>query len=204
MENREMKKIEWIKEGPFWVMVVNGVRTYRDQVYNDLTKIVHDIDTSDWAVRSYKECAKLLLNGKRWHDDYNTGLEAPNRWVWYPYWAIMKLLKIPSDGWSWQRPQTDMTRDPYYALGACCMHFMRNKTDMPNEMVAEIAEAFLQIKLPWYIFRFSYYRWKRGLINDKRKPYVIRIDYYRQKASVMYHEVKYKETDREFYENSAE
>lgn len=173
-----------------------------DLLWNTLTKIVYDNDTSDWAIQSYLKCSKLLKKGQRWSREFNSKIEAPNRWIWYPYRALMKLFKVPSAVWKWTRPETDMTRDPYYAQGQCLFHFLKHKPDMPNEMMADLVESFIAVKLPWYLFRFNYITWRKRLIKSTSKLYVKRIRKVKEQSYVWCYQVKCKLDIDSFYKDT--
>jgi len=141
----------------------------RDFIFNTLTKIVEDNDTSIWAIFSFIFCTSLLVSGRRWPDESNAGDEAPNRWIWFPYKWVTRESKR-----RWTRPQDDLTRDPYKAYRGCFAHLIKENN---GEYDVILWYAFKSIRLPWYLWRLEWWiDWKRT-INNNRKHFVKRLDY---------------------------
>jgi len=191
----------WIKKDLFWRRS-DEHSVPGDLIFNNLTKIVMDGDGSEWAIDSFLACAKLLQgpNRKRWPDEFNIGTEAPNRWVFYPYMYWKKLWRVPHREWKWQNCQTDMTRDPYWAFGACFIHLMTSIPPHYDLALEKVYQAFIKTTIPWYILihNFSMIVWRKRLIKDNRDQWKRRLDYFGDYASMKCFELKYED---DFYKN---
>jgi hypothetical protein len=162
-----------------------------DIIWNTLTKIVIDKDTSTWAVVSFCECAKLLRDDRRWPYGFDSGSEAPSIFIWY----LHKALGIKKYA---NRPANDMTRDPHIAFGACYAHLLRSHNwacDM------RLKSEYESVKMPLRIRRRTTTAWRKRMIKDNRKHYVKRLSYFRARAVVDYFEKNYED---DFYTNPSQ
>ena len=185
-------KHTWEKQGYLWIKIDNGHRTYGDIIFNTMSKIVEDNDTSEWALYSWFECAGLLLQDKRWPDEFKKDNEAPNRWLWYPYKWVTHWGKR-----KWSRPQSDITRDPHYTFGDCYTHLYGHHGELINGFMTIL---YHNIKLPWFVWRYSFYRWKRRLKGVNSKHFVKRLRSIRGRATHTWFEKNYED---DFYQNTA-
>lgn len=162
-----------------------------DLIFNTLSKIVEDEDTSKWAFYSWLSCAGLLMDRKRWPNEFNAGTEAWNRWVWYPYIWITKRNKR-----KWTRPQSDMTRDPYHTFGDCYAHLYGTQEEFFNPWMKNV---FKMVKIPWYVFRLDTWIWRRRLIKDNSPHYVKRLRMIKSRAKYNWFKKNYED---DFYEDT--
>jgi len=143
----------WVKEGYFWrrkdPWLTSGIG---DIIFNTMTKIVIDNDTSDWAFEAFFSCSRLLAAGKRWPDEYNDTYK--------------------------ERSQTGMTRDPYIAFGACYSHLLGQGDD--NELKYNLQAVKPPFKIWWWTP--SFYIWWRRLTRDNRRQFVNRLGYFKALA----------------------
>lgn len=200
-----MKVVKWYKFEYFWLRgdgdedFVPGDRDdgVGDLIFNTASKIAHDKDYSDWAIKSFLALSALLQGHQRWINRFNVGTEAPNRWVWYPYkWTVQLLILIGFNvKFRWSRPQDDMTRDSYISFGACYTSLMLGISERDQELIRLHFEA---IQLPWYLYRPNTWEWWGRFKNDGRKHYVKRLSFLRA-FGVVAHYYKYYEND--FYED---
>jgi len=184
---------KWEKEGYLWIKIDDDKRTYEDIIINTMSKIVEDDDVSEWALYSWFECAGLLMDKKRWPDEYKKDSEAPNRWVWIPYRFVVKTIFDMKMKWS--RPQKSMTRDPHYAFGDCYVHLYGHYGELIDRFMTTL---YHNIKLPWFVWRFNFYRWKRRLRKPHDKYFVSRLLPIKDKATHFWFEKNY---ENDFYEN---
>ena len=190
----------WYKYKNFWRRGDNdGDNTPQDRddgtgdlLWNTLTKIVKDEDTSSWAFDSFLSCGDLLVDKKRWPDKFNKGDEAPNRWIYYFY----KYLGIKKYGY---RSQDDMTRDPYKAFAACYAHLIKAGTKFCDKL---LEDAFLAVKPPWYLLHSRHtWRWWKRFKKDNKPHYVKRMTYFEALAIVNWFEKNYED---DFYKDRTE
>lgn len=201
-----MKEVVWYKYKYYWRRGDNdGDNSPQDRddgtgdlIFNTMSKVEYDRDTSEWAIKSFKACADLLQAKLRWPDEFNKGNEASSRWLWYPYkWSVKLLKKIGFNvNYKWRRPQNDMTRDPHIAFGACYSHLMKNADEKYHEELRAVYEA---TKIPWYVYRPNTFGWRKRMIKDDRKHYVKRLSYLRSIAVVDWY---IKHDENEFYEDT--
>ena len=159
-----------------------------DLIWNTLTKIVKDGDTSIWAVQSFFDCAELIRDGRRWPYEFDSGGEAPSIFIWY----LHKLLGIKKYA---NRPENDMTRDPHIAFGACYAHLLGSGEAMRD---ANLKFEYESVKMPLRIRRRTTTVWRKRMIKDNRKHYVKRLSYFRARAVVDYFEKNYED---DFYKD---
>jgi len=169
---------DWFKDGPYWRHP--GSSNAGDLIFNTCDKLIRDGDLSDWAHKAMWACYDLLSVPIRWPGRLNEPDTAPTwiQWKWYK-WGLGEKV--------YSRPQQTMTRDPYIAFYAACIHL-------------DHRELIREIKLPWNAFAPSTYYWRKYLIshNDKylkcfrflqrfssnKKEYVRRLDELREFAIV--------------------
>ncbi len=187
----------WIKHGYLWTKIDNERLTYGDIIFNTMSKIVEDGDTSEWALYSWFECAMLLRSKKRWPDEFKKDHEAPNRWVYYIYRTWRKyILKQWKGEQKWSRPQKDITRDPHYTFGDCYVHLHGNYGELMDRF---LTDTYHSIKLPWYVWRYSFYQWKKRLKGTDSKHFVKRLRSIRARATHTWFEKNYED---DFYINA--
>ena len=160
-----------------------------DLLFNTLSKIFTDGDTSEWAINSFKKCAELLKDRQRWTDEFNKGDEAPDRISWW-------VNKYFSTGEYGYRSQNDMTRDPYITFGTCYTHLIKNADEKYHK---ELKEIFESVTIPWYVYRHNTFQWRRRFIKDEAKQYVKRLRYFKALAVVYWYEMFY---DDDFYKDT--
>lgn len=170
--------MKWYKAGGYWRRLDGDRDGTNDLIFNSLSKIIMDGDTSTWAVNCFFQCADLLQRRLRFPSYLLTGREAPNRYIWY----ILKFLRIKKYDY---RSQDDCTRDGYIAFGACYEHLM----EFANcNLQIRLSEAFEKTTVPWWLYRPSTFIWRRRLIKDNTKLYVKRLRYLRALATVKHFE----------------
>ena len=86
-------------------------------IYDILERFQQGIPLTAWDYAAIQICFFLLIEGKRWPDEFNSEYDAKN---WFEYqWSKFKYDR----GWTKQRlyrSQRSMTRDPItYTLSAC-------------------------------------------------------------------------------------
>ena len=167
----------WYKEGCYWrKKSTDGSDGKGDLIFNTCYKILQDGDYSEWAYEALEACSILLLDGKRWPDYMNDDTDCKT-------WAqrifnrttreILKFFGITIH--SKFRYQGRMTRDPFIAFYTLSLFL-----DHPGYIDA--------VPIPWYLYSPNTWRWRRRLIEDKRKDYVIRLGYLRDMAGVLNYE----------------
>jgi len=183
MSNRP---IEWYKWGYFWRRgdadedegpLDRGDGT-GDVIFNTLTKIVVDQDTSTWAYTAFFSCVYLLENRKRWPDEMNTGYEARNM---VGYWIRKVWRMVFGSHKPLYKPQSRMSRDPFIAAGACYWHLKENCENLNIQLNI----FFRNLEIPLHLcYAMTTCRWFRRLKVDGRKFYVKQLDYFKAKAVV--------------------
>jgi hypothetical protein len=160
-----------------------------DLIFNTLTKILIDRDYSEWAVNAFHVCADLLIERKRYPDEFLIGKETPNMIV---YWWKRYIRK------EWPlKPQGRMSRDPFIILGTTYAFFMLNIQDA--DVKEELTEKFLRVKIPLHLqYSFETMDWWRKLKKDDRQHYVIRLSYFKALGTQFTFERKY---ENDFYES---
>ena len=161
-----------------------------DLLFNTLTKIVKDRDRTLWAILSFLACAVLLIQRKRYPNEMRNGHEAKSRVIYYIIRFFRKAFaKVNVKIKQRSRPQHDMTRDPYKALGACYIWLI---TGEHTEYHHIIRTTFNAVTIPLYLYRPNMWKWWRRLKRDGRPLYRKRMDYFTDLADVMKFE-KYDE-----------
>lgn len=183
MMDNKIRKV-WYKLKHFWRRGDNdGDDTAQDRddgtgdlIFNTLTKIVKDGDKSLWAIFAFIACAMLLVSHKRWPNEMNTGYEGKLRIVFY----IRKIFKIKSKK-PYTRPQHDMTRDPYIALGSCYTHLLGAIGGTFDHILTYTFEA---VKIPKYLYKPNTWIWWQRLKKDNRPHFRKRLSYFKARAIV--------------------
>lgn len=163
---------KWYKKNGYWRRKNDDGRDGTgDLIFNTMTKIIDDKDTSDFALIALYQCYYLLKEGIRWPNDLNLEGQAPNWWIWYVY----KFLGIKKYKYRCQR---DMTRDPYIAFFACYAHL---KGVSPYyDLIIEF--YFKEIKIPLRLYSRKTWIWRRRLLKEDRGEVRIHLDYLREFA----------------------
>ena len=146
---------KWILDGNCWRDENSG--DAGDYIYNAMSREIDMNNKSDRAHRAYEECRDLLATGRRWPDRLTQSDTAKNFIQW---WLSKKYT----------RPQHYLTRDPYLAVITCAVHLGR-------------ADEIKDIKIPWYCYSPRTWRWRKKLIQSRKKPWwKWRLDHYRYLA----------------------
>lgn len=143
-----------------------------DLIFNTLSKIIDDNDTSEWARLAFMMCGGLLECRMRWPHCMNQPNDSKN-WIQWRWSQALRRLNIRKT--EMYRPQKSITRDPFYPFFYLCIKFGR------KDLIKEVT-------LPFYLYRREIWRWRRRLIKDNSPDYVKRLRYYRNKANVLNYE----------------
>ena len=154
----------WEKHNNFWLRrsptPTSGVG---DIIFNTMTKIVMDEDTSEWALHAYIDCGILLYHGFRWPAEF--GMEYGGRSI------------------------TDMTRDPYIAYGACYAHLLgHGYDDVLTYYIQKIRPPFYL-----WVFTPRFIMWWNRLDYDGRKHFVMRLSYFESYTNKVLFEYMYQD-----------
>ena len=159
-----------------------------DLIFNTVTKIIIDRDSSPWAIESFMVCADLLINRKRYPDEFLVGRETPNMIV---YWWKKRMKKESG----LLKPQGRMSRDPFTVHGALYAFLMLKLDD--EKIKNKITEKFNQITVPLHLqYSFQTIKWWRKLKKDDRVHYVKRLSYFKALGTQFTFE---KKDEDEFY-----
>ena len=162
-----------------------------DLIFNTLTKIIIDRDSSPWAVDAFMDCADLLIARKRYPDEFLIGTETPNMIVFW--WKRHVKKESPL-----LKPQGRMSRDPFIALGTLYAFFMLTIED--RDVLDRIQKKFDQVTIPLHLqYAFEVMKWWRRLKEDDRVHYVKRLGYFRALGTKFTFEKKY---ENEFYQDT--
>lgn len=165
---------KWYKWKGYWRRTNDDGRDGTgDLIFNTMTKIIDDKDTSHWAFNAFFQCHYLLKEGLRWPNELNLPGQAPNWWIWY----VCKFFGIKKYSYRCQR---DMTRDPYIAFYACYAHLKGINTYYDDV----IDHYFKEIEIPWRLYSFVTWKWREQLLNDERGEVRIHLDYLREFTDV--------------------
>lgn len=202
---RDIPPFTWFKDGNFWrkagepwEKTLRGIYTHGlgDLIYNTLSKIVDDNDTSDWAYDALDACYNLLLCGQRWPDRLN-GIESKNYLHWRWSRVVYKVAHQRGNKWSYlngfgkivvklgyknvqkYRPQGNMTRDPFAAFDAACLHL-------------GMSQLIEFVPIPLHLYTPQVWKNRNRLINDDRPQWIQRLGYYRAIAAKLEYERKFK------------
>ncbi len=170
----EFNLYEWFTQGWQKEKDDGPYRRRGDIINHTAKKIIADNDRSEWARKAIRVCVDLLKERKRWPD----GMGAPiiecttraGSWYYKQKWNILKwwyrkVLKVNPPTYAkdplykhrykprWQR---DMTRDPYIAVIAACVH------------LGEI-EWIKEISIPGYCWRQPTWAWHHFLKDATHK-----------------------------------
>jgi len=114
---------------------------------NTLNKIWETRDRSKWAYQSLEACINLLLENKRWPDEWNDEHIAKN-WF-HQKWSEL-LKKVFPKRIEKYRPQTSMTRDPWiYMYATAVMLNMKSP---------------IHFRMPWHLYRPKIWAWRTYLL----------------------------------------
>jgi hypothetical protein len=202
----ELKQGEWFKDGTFWrewghewEKVLRGIHTHGlgDLIHSTCSKIIDDDDKSEWAYDALDACFTLLLARKRWPDRLN-GIESKNyiewRWERIKYknthlrgeqralklnWLGKIAVKLGYKNLQKYRPQGNMTRDPYIAFFACCLHL-------------GLSQLIEPIIIPWHLWSQPTFNWRKRLIHNRHPRWVQRLGYYRAIAVKLNYERQFE------------
>ena len=179
-----MRVVKWYKYDVFWRRGdADGNESPQDHddgtddiIWNTLTKIVIDQDTSLWAFNSFRKCLALLKERRRYPDEFLTGRETPNMLV---YWWKHNVTK--EDGVL--KPQGRMSRDPFIALGTCYAFLMLN---MANEYALDtMFVEFHSVTIPFHLrYDIGTMIWWKQLKVDYRGNVPKHLDHFKALAVV--------------------
>ena len=137
----------WYKDGPYWRHPESS--NAGDLIFNTMDKVIRDNDKSDWAIDALFACADLLISGLRWPDRLSRDDTAPTWIQWKLYkWGLGKTV--------YSRPQQVMTKDPYIAFYAACIHL-------------GFSDVIQDVAMPWNTYSPSTNVWRKYLITHNAK-----------------------------------
>ncbi len=170
-----MEKLEnmndFTKDGYLWIYAKSTGPG--DVFYNTLSRIIDMEDKSDWAHHALRYIAYHLMQWERWPDWMNDDKDAKTRIGYYlGRWLNKILRKFGISRTFPERPQHDMTRDPYIAFYCAAVW-------LEEEHYIE------KVKPPWYNWRRETWMERKKLLKNNKPEWIQRLDYYRDKASVM-------------------
>jgi len=161
----------WRHPDPKWDIEFYGTDTKGkgDIIYNTMARIIDQEDESEWAYKALYECAFLLMSKRRWPIKDDQECDAKTAIGWRFNQLVRKLRLTKKVKYRWNK---SITRDPFKAF-YCAAIILQE-------------ERFIElVKMPWFIYSPKTWKWRKRLINDKRKLYVQRMDHYTSIATVL-------------------
>ena len=165
----------WYPDGYFWRKVNDdGSDGMGDLEFNSDDYDIRKWNTSNWAQDAVKERMNLLQDCKRWPDRMNDHPSVVNTWIGRVIgrsrnWLRHKFYKLSGKYIGKRQPfryQKRMTRDPYTSWATNAIRLY--KQDLIKE-----------VKLPWYIYRPSFWAWWNYL-KTKDEKYLRRYRFWRK------------------------
>jgi len=133
---------------------------FGDLITNNCKEIIRTEDKSEWAYECMANCFELLRWEQRWTDTIDMEIPSDRQcktrlcsWLNKMKFRIAKKLGIKV--MVKYRSQGDLTRDIYIAAIACAVYLNRLQ--------------FIQISIPWYLWRPTTWTWHKYLKNPTDK-----------------------------------